>query len=143
MRHEISTFVRSKYLNWSLQSDDGMKKVRQVYESLRQEPPYDVEFFIKYIEIEKCASKLDEKRIEKAFEDSLNHFDKENVDLWLSYIEFKYNLKSTNTQEISNIYWRALKSLDSSLVESFTQKFCLFKINVSNSEQPNDVVMTE
>ena len=53
------------------------------------------------------------------------------LDLWISFIEFLYS-KSNNKelQQVSNAHWRAMKSLSADLVEEFTQKFCLFKINL-------------
>ncbi len=53
--------------------------MRQIYKSLRQVPPYDLDFFLKYIEFEKISLKINEKLIEKAYEDALIHFDKDNI----------------------------------------------------------------
>ncbi|CAF1014961.1 unnamed protein product [Brachionus calyciflorus] len=139
MRSDISLFARLKYLSWAFEK--GVDKVRDVYNGLRQVPPYDVDFYLKYIQIEKSLSKMDEKRVEKVFEDALMHFGGDNVDLWLSFIEFKQNINKT--QDVANLYWRAMKQLDANQVEIFTQKFCLFKIDVSGDNQPNDVDMTE
>ncbi len=45
---------------------------------LRQTPPFDLSFYQRYIEIEKCAAVLDEQKIQMAFEDALKHFAKNN-----------------------------------------------------------------
>ncbi len=42
-------------------------------------PPYDLDFFQKYIKMENCAPKLSEKNISGAYEDALLHFGKENI----------------------------------------------------------------
>ena len=48
------------------------------FNSLRQVPPYSVEFFMKYIEIEKCATEINESIITGAYEDAILHFGKNN-----------------------------------------------------------------
>jgi hypothetical protein len=78
---ELAAFSRLKYLNWSLESQDGINKVREVYESLKKTPPFAVDFFLKYVEIEKCASgsKMDLERIILSYEEALIHFEKEDI----------------------------------------------------------------
>jgi hypothetical protein len=91
---EVSSLVRQKYLDWSLRSDplQGLNKVRNVYKKLRDFPPYDLEFIMKYIEIEKSSPNLDDKRISGAYEDALLHFGKQNIgkknQILLTFFEF-------------------------------------------------------
>jgi hypothetical protein len=142
---------------------DGITKIRQIYKSLRQSPPYDLDFYLKYIELEKFATKVNEKLIESAYEDALIHFDKDNIginnlllylclkniiklnyeDLWLSYIEFEYSKSNKNTEYVADLYKRALSRLDNDLIESFTQKFVLLKINLNHliNSNLNDIEM--
>ena len=63
------------------------------------------------------------------------------IDLWLSYIEYKYAHTSTeaNTQSVSDIYWRAKRELNADIVEMFTQKLCLLKINLESSLEDVDM----
>ena len=96
-------------------------------------PPFDISFYLCYIEIEKCAADSDEERIIACYEDSLKHFGEENIDLWLSYMEFK-NSKPNLHLDVSNVYWRAMKNLHTELIESFTQKFSLFQINLDSKK---------
>lgn len=42
--------------------------------------------------------------------------------------------KKTGTT-VGDIHWRAMKSLDTSLVEEFSQKFCLLKIDNAVEEK--------
>ncbi len=42
-------------------------------------PPYSVEFFYKYIEIEMSAASVDEKKIIGGYEDALLHFAKHDL----------------------------------------------------------------
>ena len=42
-------------------------------------PPYDFDFYKKYIQMEKCAPNSNEKYILDAFEDAITHFGKENI----------------------------------------------------------------
>ncbi len=108
-------------------------------------PPFDISFYLSYIQIEKCATDSDEERIIACYEDSLKHFGKENIDLWLSYFEFK-NSKPSLHLDASNVYWRAMKNLHTDLIESFTQKFSLFQINLESKNlkrsSSSDEVMT-
>jgi hypothetical protein len=46
---------------------------------LRQTPPYDFDFYQKYIQMEKCSPISNEKFILDAYEDALIHFGKENI----------------------------------------------------------------
>lgn len=145
MIQEISSFCRSKYLLWSLSNSNrnenakSLTKVRQIYQSLRQLPPFSADFFNKYIEIEKCATKLDDSKIIAAYEDALNHFGRDNLELWISYIEFMYRKSTKNhLEEVGLIYWRAMKALGTSLIDEFTQKFCLLKINLDEKHMPSE-----
>ena len=110
-------------------------------------PPYDVSFYLSYIQIEKCAADSDENRIIACYEDSLKHFGRENIDLWLSYIEFK-NSKQSMQLDVAEVYWRAMKNLKTELIESFTQKFSFFQINLGStalkrSPSSEDIEMNE
>ena len=57
------------------------------------------------------------------------------LDIWLSYIEFKYSRSSNQTQNVSDIYWRAKRELSNDLVELFSQKLCLLKINLESADK--------
>lgn len=124
MRLEISTLARLKYLEWAGNIGDG--KLEEVYSNLRQVPPFSLEFYQKYIQMKYL--KKNDREIQNAFEDALLHFGNESVDLWINYMDFKQ--KINKTQDISDLYWRAMKQLNSNLSEEFTQKFCLFKTNI-------------
>ena len=122
---------------------------------MRQTPPYDFDFYQKYIQMEKSTPNSNEKYILDAYEDAIVHFGKENIgdfnfcpnliflkltmlmilnsfkkkDLWLSYIDFKYSKSTIQKQNVSDIYWRAKRELNNDLIDSFTQNICLLKIN--------------
>lgn len=142
MNQEISTFCRLRFMHWSMHNPkrnekvNGLAKVRKVYESLRKVPPYSVDFYHKYIEIENSAVSVDDARVKSAYEDALLHFAANDMDLWIAYITFVYSRSNREElQEISNIYWRAMKQLNTELVDGFTQKFCLFKINLDDKNK--------
>lgn len=131
---ETSSFMRCKYLDWILEKQDPtLKELRDVYKSFRQVPPYDLNFFLKYIEIEKLTPRKErESFIEKAYEDALIHFGKNNIDIWLSYVDFEYTKTNKSTEYVAELYKRAMKQLENDLVEEFTQQFVLLKINLNN-----------
>lgn len=59
-----------------------------------------------------------------------------SIDLWISYIDFVYTKSNKKEiKEASNVYWRAMKHLNTDLVDLFTQKFCLFKINLNDKDK--------
>ena len=63
---------------------------------------------------------------------NVDHFS----DLWLSYIDFKQKYGTNKSPDaISNIYWKAMKQLDESLADEFSQKFCLVKNDPSILDQ--------
>jgi hypothetical protein len=97
--------------------------------------------------MEKLMPKKDKKRIFDAFEDAIIHFGKDHIEIWLDYIDFLYSTQSDNTnndqKSISDIYWRAMKQLDGYLIEAFSQKFCLYKINLSDSKSTQSMQIDE
>jgi len=38
--------------------------------------------------------------------------------------------KKEKVENVANIYWRAMKQLNTEFVDTFVQRFCLFKINL-------------
>jgi hypothetical protein len=107
---DIASFVRSKYLSWALHSNlniNGIEKVRKIYEksvkkisvlllinfkfklifSLRNVPPFDVSFYLRYIEMEKCTPKIDTNRIINSYEDALKHFGKQDIGIFLLFLD--------------------------------------------------------
>jgi hypothetical protein len=92
--------------------------------------------------MEKLTPKKDKKRICNAFEEALIHFGKDQIEIWLEYIDFLYSAQSSlsssendadnDLKSISDIYWRAMKQLGGYLLEDFSQKFCLYKINLNS-----------
>ena len=54
-------------------------KKNHLIKSLRQTPPYDFDFYQKYIQMEKCSPNSNEKFILDAYEDAIIHFGKENI----------------------------------------------------------------
>ena len=104
-----------------------------------QVPPFDVDFFLKYIKIEQCFKKVSIQNISKCYDVALQHFGDNNIGLWLDYIKFcHYNrISNDNLSTMSDIYWRALKQLKQNSVEDFNQKFNLLKIQLDNGENRN------
>ena len=116
-----------------------------------------MDFFLKYIQIEKSAPEVNENNIITAYEDALIHFGKENIgnlkkitvfklkfwfdlsfhfkDLWLTYIEFKYGNTANQKQNVSDVYWRAKRELGNEQIDLFTHKLCLLKINLETVGQ--------
>lgn len=131
-------------------------------------PPYCLQFFRKYIELEKSQIPCDSNRVSSCFEDALEHFGKDNIglliyfiqlkiflikqhffcvifkDIWLEYIEFNYTLASTNGPDVvTSVYERAMRQLETELVETFIQQFCLLKMNMNSNNIKQSTQQTE
>jgi hypothetical protein len=96
-------------------------------------PPFDVEFYLRYIKIEQCFKTVSIANINKAYDEALKHFGSNDVQLWLDYIKYRhYNNTNDNLSGISEIYWKAVKQINQDLVDDFNQKFNLLKIKLEN-----------
>jgi U3 small nucleolar RNA-associated protein 6 len=136
-RIEVAVPLRVQYLDWAF-TKNGKKKVREVYESLKQMPPFSLEFFMKFIELESCNAKISNQIICSTYEEAIGHFGSKNDDLWMNYIRYEHKTNKHDPQGVYQIYWKALKQLDENLIEDFTQKFNSFKINLINDVEIND-----
>ena len=64
------------------------------------------------------------------------------IDLWLSYIDYKYSTSTIQKQNVSDIYWRAKRELNNDLIDLFTQNLCLLKITPESfSDMSKDIDM--
>jgi len=134
LSREVSLPSRIMYLDWCFQNS-GKNKVNQVYESLHKLPPYDVAFYIKYIELQKCFDHVDSSAVGRTFEEALKHFGDEDMELWLNYFEFSNQNHKGDPQNVYELYWKAMKQLNEGLKDDFSQKFNIFKLKLDGNSQ--------
>ena len=134
MNREVSLPSRIMYMDWCFQNE-GKNKVSQVYESLHKLPPYDVAFYMKYIELQKCFDYVDSSAVERTFEEALKHCGGEDIVLWLNYFEFSAQNQKEDPQKVYKLYWKAMKQLDECLKDDFSQKFNIFKLKLDGNIQ--------
>jgi hypothetical protein len=108
------------------------------FQRFHNKPPFDLDFFLKNIEIEKYFAIVDKHLICDIYKEALTHFGKCDVNLWLNYIEFLYSNYQHDTKSIADAYWKAKKMLNEEYVDFFEQKFNLFKIQLDNKSLKKD-----
>ncbi len=82
--------------------------------------------------MEKYFAVVNNSLIRDIYMDALSHYGSTNVTLWLNFIEFLYLNYQNDTRVVADAYWKAKKDLAEEYVESFEQKFNLFKIKFDN-----------
>ncbi|XP_067128719.1 U3 small nucleolar RNA-associated protein 6 homolog isoform X2 [Centruroides vittatus] len=111
MGEVISIPLKCLYLHFISKTED-IKSCRKLYKRLRNLKPLSVEFFQKMIEIENCLNPII-KRLRNIYEDGLLEFGSSSVDLWLEFAELELTHKKGMPTEVGNIYWRAVRRLQS------------------------------
>ncbi|XP_067128718.1 U3 small nucleolar RNA-associated protein 6 homolog isoform X1 [Centruroides vittatus] len=112
MGEVISIPLKCLYLHFISKTED-IKSCRKLYKRLRNLKPLSVEFFQKMIEIENCLKNPIIKRLRNIYEDGLLEFGSSSVDLWLEFAELELTHKKGMPTEVGNIYWRAVRRLQS------------------------------
>lgn len=105
---------------------NGLKAARSLYEELIRTPPIQIEVHRIMIDIEKSQEKPSLKGVRKCFECAVLHHGKDNVDIWMNYMEFETN--SGNAQISPAIYRRAVGMLKKELVDQFIKEQTLMKL---------------
>eukprot|EP00096_Caligus_rogercresseyi_P002028 TRINITY_DN1367_c0_g2_i1.p1 TRINITY_DN1367_c0_g2~~TRINITY_DN1367_c0_g2_i1.p1 ORF type:complete len:222 (+),score=26.21 TRINITY_DN1367_c0_g2_i1:132-797(+) len=91
----------------------GSEAARAFYNENKYDPPFDLDFHNKALELEKSALKVDKCQLRNIFDAATDQFGKENIDIWLKYISFE--TKNGNSSGLTTIASRAensLKTLD-------------------------------
>ena len=63
--------------------------------------------------------------IENCFDLALHHYGSVSVELWIQYINFCQKTGEKKAKKVGDLYWRAKKNLQPSLVEEFLTRYSL------------------
>ncbi|XP_074647979.1 U3 small nucleolar RNA-associated protein 6 homolog [Tubulanus polymorphus] len=127
---EISEPLKEWYLGWC--SATGIKKTRKLYQRLSHLKPVSLAFYRRYIDIEMSQEPQKMNYLRQVFEDAINDYGKDDIDIWLDYIRLELRHPEGNPSNSSKLHWRAMKSLDDALTESFTKEYTF---NVHSAKQ--------
>ncbi|XP_064620743.1 U3 small nucleolar RNA-associated protein 6 homolog [Lineus longissimus] len=116
--------IKEVYVEW-LGLTRSIKKVREEYNRLSKVKPVSVNFFNKFIMLERCQDQTDVVRLRQIYEDAISEYGNNNPDLWLDYI--KLELTEGDAMNSGKIHWRAMKQLDGRLTEEFVSRHTILQ----------------
>ncbi|PNF31407.1 U3 small nucleolar RNA-associated protein 6-like protein [Cryptotermes secundus] len=130
----ISLNLKPMYIEWLVLAK-GIVAARKVYESLSIQPPLCLELHTRMAALESTQPDMNPKHVRKCCEMACNQFGKSNTDVWMEYIKFEQ--ERGNAKRVSEIYMRAVKSLDPVYSDSFVTEFSLLKTGMTISPKPS------
>ncbi|CAB4011640.1 U3 small nucleolar RNA-associated 6 homolog [Paramuricea clavata] len=125
--NEAITKINESYLEVVVLKD-GIKSARQLYKRLCKDNSVSVSFYQKCLSIEQSQAVPSLRHLRKLYETALESFGCETPDLWLDYI--KLELTDGDSEMVSKLHWRAMKSLSGDNVEQFVTKYTLLQHSV-------------
>ncbi|XP_012284127.1 U3 small nucleolar RNA-associated protein 6 homolog [Orussus abietinus] len=120
----IAKDFKPKYIEW-LVLTKNIQMARKVYKALCMEPPFGLELHKKMENLELMQPEIILKHARKPYEMAILHFGNNNVNVWIDYITFE--MKHSDPKNVADLHSRAVKTLDSTLVDTFISKFSLLK----------------
>lgn len=104
---------------------NGIKAARQTYEEFIRTPPRQVEVHRVMIAIEMSQEKPALKNVRKCYEALVQQHGKNDVQVWMDYINFEQNEGSAAA--VPAIHRRAIGMLEKNLVDEFIKAQTLAK----------------
>lgn len=98
-----------------------------MYNSLCLQPPMCLELHQKMAELEIVQPRIILKYARRPHEMATLQFGKDEPKVWIDYIIFE--MKYGDPRKVSDIYRRAVKTLEKSLINIFISEFALTKAN--------------
>lgn len=126
----ISLNLKPMYIEWLVLAK-GIVAARKVYESLSIQPPLCLKLHTKMAALESIQPDMNPKHVRRCYEMACNQFGKSNTDVWMEYIKFEQ--ERGDAKRVSEIYVRAVKSLDPVYTDSFVTEFSLLKTGMTTS----------
>ncbi|KYN05376.1 PREDICTED: U3 small nucleolar RNA-associated protein 6 homolog [Cyphomyrmex costatus] len=118
----IAKDIKIMWLEW-LVLTKGIRAARKAYSDLSLQPFTSLEFHKKMISLEFIQPETLPKYIRRPYEMALMNFGTHNTSIWLDFI--KYEMQHGEPKKASDIYERAVKTLDTSLTYSFIRDYSL------------------
>lgn len=121
---EISDILKPQFLEW-LAVSKGMSYTRQIYLALAREEPYCKELHVTMSKLEATEIEYNFEAWDKVYELACEQFGKEDVDVWLSRIQYYIDFKpgTVSKADLHQIYMDAKNSLPEVLFLSFKDKY--------------------
>lgn len=126
---EVSCPVKEFYLQWTYLNYD-IHQTRNLYKRLIQMKPVTKQFYQYYITMEMAQPKTKTKLLRRAFEDAVTEFGTNDSDVWIDYIKFELNTPKGKPEEVGNIHFRAVKSLNGELNQRFIAQYTLLQTGI-------------
>ncbi|XP_046403619.1 U3 small nucleolar RNA-associated protein 6 homolog isoform X2 [Ischnura elegans] len=135
----IASALKPLYIEWLVLSK-GIAAARKVYDQISVQPPLCLEMHTKMAYLEGLQPVVNLKHARKCFELACDQFGKSNTDVWMEYVKFEMHKGSP--ENITAIYWRAKKTLDSLQGDIFVSEFSLLKTGMSAALVPSSGPVT-
>lgn len=123
---EVAIVVKQWFLE-ATQLHGNIKQVRALYKRLSASSPLSLEFFEKYISIEKAELDVKIKKVKSAYEDAIREYGNSSPELWLGYIQMEIEHPKGSAENAGTLHWRALKALEGKQYEQFNTQYTLLQ----------------
>ncbi|KAK9875362.1 hypothetical protein WA026_007760 [Henosepilachna vigintioctopunctata] len=116
----VSDVLKPKYIEW-IAFHEGINAARERYSTLALEEPYCKQLHILMSKLEFSEMTINHDSWQKVHELACKQFGKEDIDVWINYIQFIIFRKSNNFKdEILRVYEECKGKLPSLLFQEFT-----------------------
>ncbi|XP_034936563.1 U3 small nucleolar RNA-associated protein 6 homolog [Chelonus insularis] len=127
----ISREMKPDYIKW-LVVTKGIQMARHVYNELSLQPPVCLELHKEMAALELIQPEICKQNARRPHEVAALQFGKNNTEVWIKYIVFE--MKYGDPLKVSNIYQRAVKTLNPVDADNFISKYSLIKANPETIE---------
>ncbi|KAL0276206.1 UNVERIFIED_CONTAM: hypothetical protein PYX00_003820 [Menopon gallinae] len=123
---ELALRLKPMYLHWTALSK-GMGCAKKLFESPEMLNPPCLELLNEMISLESMQPDMNKKVIRRCHEMACNFAGKDNLDVWIAYLEFE--LKHGDGDGPFLIYVRAVRNLNADLVDEFISRYNTLKMD--------------
>ncbi|KAF5273297.1 hypothetical protein FQR65_LT04719 [Abscondita terminalis] len=126
---EVSDRLKALYIEWVC-FEKGIGIARQIYKEIAMEKPYSKELHKMMAKLESLQVVYDFKHWEEVHELACNQFGKEDVDVWINYINFYvhyYREHPNSGERVVQIYNKAEQTLAKTLIFEFLTRYTKLK----------------
>ncbi|XP_063228189.1 U3 small nucleolar RNA-associated protein 6 homolog [Bacillus rossius redtenbacheri] len=116
----VSRALKPLYLEWAVLTK-GIIAGRKTYKSICMQPPFSLELHLKMVSFECFQPEVKLDQVRKCFNTACEQFGKTNTDVWLQYVKFEH--EHGEEKCVSELYWRAVKTLEPSHTDTFISEF--------------------
>nr|CAD7590164.1 unnamed protein product [Timema genevievae] len=103
---------------------------RTVYESLCFQSPFCLGLHTKMASLECTQPEIKMNYVRKCYDLACEQFGKTNTDIWMEYVKFEHI--RGDAKNVSNLYLRAIKTLEPMQTDSFISEFNLLKTGLAS-----------